>query len=75
MELTITEFVWWVLIASGALVLGCALFSRYLHARTERRALTRRVVCRLCLHAFEDSSPDRIIACPACHTPNERSGA
>ncbi|MCU0780794.1 MAG: hypothetical protein MUF04_06805 [Akkermansiaceae bacterium] len=72
MELTITEFVWWVLSGSAALVLGSALFSRYLHARTERRALTRRAICRLCLHAFEDSSRDRLISCPACGALNEK---
>ncbi|MCF7730186.1 MAG: hypothetical protein K9N23_00790 [Akkermansiaceae bacterium] len=66
MELTITEFVMWVLIGSAGLVMACALLSRYLHGRVERRGLLRRVICRLCLHAFEDSSRDRVVKCPAC---------
>ena len=72
MELTIAEFVWWVLAGSAALVLACALISRYLHNRFERRALARRMICRLCLHAFEDSSRDRVVACPVCGALNER---
>ena len=67
MELTITDFVVWALLGSAALVLGCALLSRSLHARTERRGLARRVICRLCLHTFEDSSRDTIVTCPVCH--------
>ena len=66
MELTITEFVMWVLVGSAGLVIGCALFSRYLHDRVERRGLLRRVICRLCLHTFEDSSRDHVVKCPAC---------
>jgi hypothetical protein len=66
MELTVAEFVLWVLIGSGTAVLGCALVSRYLHRRTERAGLARRVVCRLCLHAFEDASRDPVVKCPAC---------
>jgi len=66
MELTITDFVLWVLGTSSGLMLVCALLSRYLHARTEHRGLNRRVICRLCLHAFEDSSRDQTATCPAC---------
>lgn len=72
MELTITDFVLWSLGISSGLVLASALVSRYLHARTERRALARRVICRLCLHAFEDTSRDRIVTCPACGALTEK---
>lgn len=72
MELTITDFVLWVLVSSSGLVLGCALLSRYLHVRTERRAMARRVICRLCLHAFEDSSRVAIVRCPACGAHTEK---
>jgi hypothetical protein len=72
MELTITDFVLWALGGSSGLMLVCALLSRYLHARTEHRALARRVICRLCLHAFEDSSRDVIVTCPACGTLTEK---
>ncbi len=66
MELTLAEFVRLALGGSFALVLIAALSSRYFHARTERHALARRVICRLCLHAFEDSSRDATVECPAC---------
>ena len=67
MEFSITDFVVWVLLGSAALVLGCALISRWRHARTERRGLARRVICRLCLHPFEDFSRETVVTCPACH--------
>lgn len=66
MELTITEFAMWAVLGSAGAVLGCALVSRYLHRRTEQAGLARRVVCRLCLHAFEDTSRERVVTCPAC---------
>lgn len=72
MELTITEFVLWVLLGSAATVLACALASRWLHRRAEHRGRTRRVVCRMCLHAFEDSSRDEVVKCPACGIPTGR---
>ncbi len=72
MELSLADFVFVLLFGSFGLVLLSALLSRYFHARTERRALARRVICRLCLHAFEDSSPARIVACPACGALTEK---
>ncbi|MEI6654705.1 MAG: hypothetical protein WCP45_08060 [Verrucomicrobiota bacterium] len=75
MELSLADFVLILVLGSCGLVLLSALLSRYFHARTERRGLARRVICRLCLHAFEDSSHASIVACPACHalTPKGRS--
>lgn len=72
MELTLTEFVRLALGGSLALVLLAALLSRFSHARTERQALARRVICRLCLHAFEDSSHSPTVACPVCHAITDR---
>jgi hypothetical protein len=66
MELTLAEFVRLVLVGSFALVLAAAMLSRFLHHRSERQALARRGICRLCLHAFEDSSQESIVECPAC---------
>ena len=68
MELSITEFAMWALLGSSGLVLGCALLSRWLHRRAERRGRMRRVICRLCLHAFEDSSREEVVKCPVCGT-------
>ena len=72
MELTLTEFVYLALGASLALVLFAALLSRFLHSRNERQALARRIICRLCLHAFEDSSLSSVVTCPACRASTER---
>jgi protein-arginine kinase activator protein McsA len=72
MDLTLAEFVQFVLIASCALVVVCTLASRTLHARAESRSLARRVVCRLCLHAFEDASHLGVVNCPACGAANEK---
>jgi hypothetical protein len=72
MELTITDCVMWALAGSSGLVLVCAMISRYLHARSEHRSLARRVICRLCLYAFEDSSRDRNVKCPACGALTEK---
>jgi predicted Zn-ribbon and HTH transcriptional regulator len=72
MELTLAEFVSMVVLGSGALVLWFTVVSRTLHARSEARSLARRVICRLCLHAFEDDSPQRVLRCPHCGAATER---
>lgn len=72
MDLTLTDFVLFVLFGSCCLVLLFTLVSRTLRIRAERRALAQRVICRLCLHAFEDHSHLAIVACPVCGTLNEK---
>ena len=72
MELTLADFVWLSVLASCALVVVFTVVSRTLHARSEARSLARRVICRLCLHAFEDHSQERIIHCPQCGAANEK---
>ncbi len=72
MDLTLADFVLFVLLASGALLLLLAVISRTLHARNERRALANRVICRLCLHAFEDHSHVGTVVCPMCGAVNEK---
>jgi protein-arginine kinase activator protein McsA len=72
MELTLADFVLYVLLGSFALVPLLAVFSRILHARVESRALANRVVCRLCLHAFEDTSHVNAVDCPMCGAANEK---
>lgn len=76
MELTLHELCLAVLVASGAVVLLFATGSRWLHARAEARSLRARVVCRLCLHAFEHdvhaaSAP--VVDCPRCGALNEKA--
>ena len=72
MELKFADFVLFVLFGSCGLVLVLTLVSRFLHARAERRSLARRVVCRLCLHAFEDHHPAKVGNCPVCGAANEK---
>jgi hypothetical protein len=72
MEITLSHFVLAVVFGSCGCVLLFAAVSRMMHYRSEKRALRRRIVCRLCLHAFEDSSEALLLECPACHARNER---
>jgi len=72
MELKLADFVLYVLLSCSALVPVIAIISRTLHARVENRALANRVICRLCLHAFEDSSHVKTVHCPACGAVNEK---
>lgn len=72
MELTLADFVLYVLLGSFALVPLLAVFSRTLHGGVEKRALANRVICRLCLHAFEDTSHGRTVNCPICGAANEK---
>ena len=72
MDLTLTDFVRFVLLGSCSLVLLFTLVSRSLRIRAERRALAHRVICRLCLHAFADHSHLAIVPCPVCGALNEK---
>lgn len=72
MELTLVDFVLFVLVSTFALVAVLAMISRFLHAKEERRALANRIVCRLCLHAFESTSHLKTVDCPICGAANEK---
>jgi hypothetical protein len=72
MELTLADFVLWVVLGSFILVPFIAVISRTLHARVEKRSLANRVICRLCLHAFEDTSHAGTVDCPVCGATNEK---
>jgi hypothetical protein len=72
MELTLADFVLFVIFGSGFLVLLFTMISRTLHARRESRSLKHRVICRLCLHAFEDHGGGGIVSCPRCGAANEK---
>jgi hypothetical protein len=72
MELTLAEFVLGILLGSSALVVILAGVSRTLHARAEKRSLANRVICRLCLHAFEEASHVNTVPCPICGAANEK---
>lgn len=72
MDLTLADFVLFVVFGSCALVVAFTIISRTLHAKSERRSLDRRFICRLCLHAYEDTSHVKIAPCPHCGAANER---
>jgi hypothetical protein len=72
MEPTLAEFILAVVAGSGLLVFLLTVLSRVRHARSERRALAHRVICRLCLHAFEDHGHGQTVECPQCGAANER---
>jgi Zn finger protein HypA/HybF involved in hydrogenase expression len=72
MELTLTDFVLLVLAGAGSTVLLLTMASRLFHARSEAQSLMTRVVCRLCLHAFEDRTHRDIVNCPHCGAANEK---
>lgn len=72
MELTLADFVLFCIAGSCTGVVVLSLVSRSLHSRAERRSLARRVICRLCLHAFEHEGPDRSMPCPHCGAVNEK---
>jgi len=72
MDLPLAEFVLIVVFGSSLLVLLFTVISRTLHARAEARSLANRVICRLCLHAFEDHGHGKLADCPHCGATNER---
>jgi protein-arginine kinase activator protein McsA len=72
MDLTLANFVLCVVLGSFALVVVLAVVSRTLHQKVENRSLANRVICRLCLHAFEDTSHVRTVNCPTCGATNEK---
>jgi hypothetical protein len=72
MELTLADFVLFVIVGSFVLVPVFAIISRTLHRREENRALANRVICRLCLRAFEDIGHTKVVTCSTCGALNER---
>lgn len=75
MNPSLTDFVLFIVVASFVLVPLIAIVSRTLHLRVEKHALANRVICRLCLHAFEDTSHNEIVRCPNCGAANEKHPA
>ncbi|MBK1883192.1 hypothetical protein JIN85_12255 [Luteolibacter pohnpeiensis] len=71
MELTLIEFVLTVIIGSCGFILLALVISRSMRGRAERRSLRRRIICRLCLHAFEARNSEPVVRCPECGVANE----
>lgn len=74
MNLTIPEFAMLLLVSSGLAVILFHGASRVFQAHGEARALRRRVVCRICFHAYVDpaTTPGKHpTECPNCGTAND----
>ena len=71
MRLTLTEFAVLAVCVPMILVFVATIISRTSRVRAETRALSRRVICRLCLHAFE-ADERGLVECPRCGAANER---
>lgn len=74
MDLSLADFVLLLLLGSFGLIVLFTLVSRFNRNSSECRSLSRRVICRLCLHAFETTSREKTIDCPQCGVANERRG-
>jgi predicted RNA-binding Zn-ribbon protein involved in translation (DUF1610 family) len=72
MDLTLADFVLFLLLGTSGLVVVFTMISRILHQRSEAQSLSRRVICRLCLHAFETEERGNTVDCPHCGAANER---
>jgi protein-arginine kinase activator protein McsA len=72
MDLPLADFVFYLVIASFLAVPILSVISRALHVRMERRSSANRIICRLCLHAYEDTSHVGTVNCPVCHACNEK---
>ncbi|HVJ46092.1 MAG TPA: hypothetical protein VM511_06880 [Luteolibacter sp.] len=74
MDLTLADFVLFLLLGSFGLIVFFTVISRMNRNGSECRSISRRVICRLCLHAFETSSREKTVDCPHCGVANERRG-
>lgn len=71
-EFSLQEFVLCALLVPMGLVGIFTLVSRVSRRGVECRAVQHRIVCRLCLHSFENQGSERTPECPACGALNER---
>ena len=70
MEATLSD--WILILISGCLALVALLsvISRGLRLWQTRETVSRRVICRLCLHAFEVRHHPEVVDCPCCGARN-----
>ena len=71
MHLTLTELAVLAVCVPMIFILVATVISRSARVRAETRALCSRVICRLCLHAFEVETRG-LVECPHCGARNER---
>lgn len=72
MELTLNELVTGLVAGSMLLVLLFAFISRGHRLGGRARVSARIVICRLCLHAYQQSGREPLSDCPKCGARNQR---
>lgn len=72
MELTLIEFVSVLVAGAFLLVLLTTCLRRAREMRDRRRVLASRRICRICLHAWSDTSTAPTSICPRCGAVNRR---
>lgn len=72
MELSLNELVIGLVAGSMLLVLLFAFISRGHRLGGLSRATARMVVCRLCLHTYEQQDRSAVSECPMCGARNQR---
>jgi len=72
MELTLTEAVTGVVVGSMIGVCLLSFISRGHRSQGRARAAARTVVCRLCLHAWQQVERTPVAECPKCGARNLR---
>ncbi len=72
MELTLSDLVVAVVMGSMGLVVLFSLISRGHRLQARASASARTVVCRLCLHAYQQQDRSSVSECPECGALNER---
>lgn len=74
MELTLNNFVLFVLFATLILVTIFVVFTGFLNWKSERKLKRLVTVCRLCGHVFLNRDDTELVQCNACQAANCRNG-
>lgn len=72
MRINLAEFVLLITFATCLAVCVLTVVSRTLHALSEAKSLRKRVICRLCLNAYEEPAKKSTSTCPMCSAQNIR---
>ena len=72
MDLSLTDLVVAVVYGSLGLVLLFAIISNTYRQQSRARAVSRTIVCRLCLQAYQQRERGHVSECPQCGARNER---
>ncbi|HEX5789798.1 MAG TPA: hypothetical protein VFY13_01540 [Luteolibacter sp.] len=75
MELNLTELVVLMVGVSMGAVLIFSMISRTHRLAARASALSKLVICRLCLHAYENPERHKLIECPRCGALNQRGAS